>query len=467
MNRRNFLKTTVLGSALAASAVISKPGTAEAAGVGIKQHNTIDDVVQFESSFQRFDMCNTAFSRGRLAGRGMLTPNPGDNQELIGMFSGKIKKDPFPDNKPGYTQLDRALNSSLGATEKLTGSGSARTQSGDSAPTRIGPNGELIPCTLFGQTSASFYAPFEVAKQKWNFASPEEASYVVKKAAKLAGADLVGIAPFDERFVYASETYVPAEIGTGKPIVQAFNPKRPVEFGFTPKSVVVLAFEMDYESYKTQPTYIGGSATTQGYALMAEVSLRVAVFLRDLGYNTRHAGNDTGLSVPVAIQAGLGEGSRMGLLITEEYGPRIRLAKVYTDLEIKPDKPKTFGVTQFCEVCQLCADNCPSKALSKIKSADDPANVPLNESNLVGVKKWYNDGQKCLINWNLPFGGAECALCITVCPYNKMEEWHHDLAKVITRVPGLNSLARYFDEFFGYGGVADDQTIADFWKKTI
>lgn len=467
MNRRDFLKTSALGSVLAAGAVIAKPGIAEAAGIGTKQHNSIDDVVEFDPAFKRFEMSNTAFSRAMLASKGMLPPNPNDNQELLGMFSGKIKKDPFPQDKPGYTQLDRALNTSIGATEKLTGSGRARTQSGDSAPTKIGPNGELIPYTLYGQTSASFFAPFEVAKEQWKFASQEEAAYAVKKAAKLAGADLVGIAPFDERFVYATETYVPTEIDTGKPIIQAVNPKRPVEFGFTPKSVVVLAFEMDYESYKTQPCYIGGSATTQGYARMAEVSLRVAVFLRELGYNTRHAGNDTGLSVPIAIQAGLGEGSRMGLLITEEFGPRVRLAKVYTDLDMKADKPKTFGVTQFCEVCRLCADTCPSKALSHVKSANDPANVPLNESNLAGVRKWQNDGQKCLTNWNLPFGGAECGLCITVCPYNKLKEWNHDLAKVVTRVPGLNGLARYFDEFFGYGGVADDQTIADFWRKTI
>ena len=40
---------------------------------------------------------------------------------------------------------------------------------------------------------------------------------------------------------------------------------------------------------------------------------------------------------PLAIMAGLGELSRIGILITPEFGPRVRLCKVFTDLPLQAD----------------------------------------------------------------------------------------------------------------------------------
>jgi len=44
--------------------------------------------------------------------------------------------------------------------------------------------------------------------------------------------------------------------------------------------------------------------------------------------------NDTALSIPLAIDAGLGELGRNGLLITAEYGYCIRLCKIFTNLPL-------------------------------------------------------------------------------------------------------------------------------------
>jgi hypothetical protein len=89
-----------------------------------------------------------------------------------------------------------------------------------------------------------------------------------------------------------------------------------------------------------------------GYSRMAVTSGSLAEFLRALGYIGIPSGNDTALSVPYAIAAGLGEYSRMGLLITPEYGPRVRLAKVFTDAPLVPDRPIRFGVYEFCQKCK-------------------------------------------------------------------------------------------------------------------
>lgn len=473
LDRRDFLKSVGLVGGIAVASTALSPKAAYANGVGTSTYETIDDMIAIGPEFERYDMCNTAFSRAILgAAAGLLEPSDMDEPDLVDQWKGELNDAPFNMGvDPGYTQLDMALNSGMGALENLAGFNASRTQSADSGPSFFDEEGNLVVRGLYGQTSASFSAGgagcFDVASERFEFETPEDAAYAIKKAAKKFGADIVGIAPYDERFVYKTETYVPKDEATGEILVEHANPMRPVEFDFSPKSVIVLAFEMDYEEYKAQPTYIGAASTTQGYSLMGEISLRVAKFLRDLGYNTRHCGNDTAVSVPLAIQAGLGEAGRMGLLITEEFGPRVRLAKVYTDLEAAYDKPKSFGVRQFCEVCQLCADNCPSEAISHCAKTSDPENQPSTISEQAGVDKWFLNPQKCLYNWFLPQGGAECGLCITVCPYNKPQTWNHELTKVVTRIPGLNSMAKYFDEFFGYGGIRDAQTIADFWKRTI
>ncbi len=53
------------------------------------------------------------------------------------------------------------------------------------------------------------------------------------------------------------------------------------------------------------------------------------------------------------IAASLGEFGRMGLLITEKYGPRVRLCKVFTDLPLAIDRYRPFGVTEFCKTCEI------------------------------------------------------------------------------------------------------------------
>ena len=37
------------------------------------------------------------------------------------------------------------------------------------------------------------------------------------------------------------------------------------------------------------------------------------------------------------------------MLITPEFGPRVRIAKIFTDFPLSPDQPILFGVRSFCE----------------------------------------------------------------------------------------------------------------------
>jgi len=215
-------------------------------------------------------------------------------------------------------------------------------------------------------------------------------SSYVKRAAKLFGASLVGICKLNSDWVYA-EVDIPPKF----------------------ENAIVMAVEMDPEEIATSPAVSAAAATGVGYSKMAFVTACMGEFIRNLGYKAIQCGNDTALSIPLAIDAGLGELGRNGLLITPQYGPRVRLCKVFTDLPLEPDKPIEFGVTEFCKKCKACAKHCETGAISM---DDEPSFEILCQSNSPGALKWYVNVEKCYLFWCE--NGADCSTCIKVCPYN-------------------------------------------------
>lgn len=221
---------------------------------------------------------------------------------------------------------------------------------------------------------------------------PSTMSAIIKRATKLFGASLVGVCKLNRDWVYA-DVEIPEEFDRA----------------------IVMAVEMDAEGIATSPATTAAAATGVGYSQMAFTLALMGEFVRNLGYKALQCGNDTMLSIPLAIDAGLGELGRNGLLITPQYGPRVRLCKVITDLPLKPDKPIEFGVNKFCKKCKLCAENCEVSAISK---DDEPSYTPISKSNNAGALKWYVDVEQCYLYWC--DNGVDCSTCIKVCPYNIM-----------------------------------------------
>ncbi len=232
---------------------------------------------------------------------------------------------------------------------------------------------------------------------------PALAAKQVKKVASLYGADLVGITAYDERWTYASK--FSARNGEAK--------AKAIELPDSLSSCIVVAKEMDYETLRTSPAATASAAPAAGYAHDAVLLLALAQYIRSLGYVAVACQNDTTLAIPYAVQAGLGEYGRNGLCITPQFGPRIRLGRVLTDMPLTHDKPKTFGVAKTCEICRRCANNCPPQAISH----GAPSSYRYNRSNIKGVKKWTTDGEKCFRFW--VGQGTDCANCVRTCPYNK------------------------------------------------
>jgi len=219
---------------------------------------------------------------------------------------------------------------------------------------------------------------------------PAEMSRIVKRAARFFGASLVGVCRLNRDWLYA-EVDLPEKF----------------------ENVIVMAIEMDSLGIATSPAAPASAATGLGYSKMAFVLACLGEFIRNLGYDAIESGNDIALSIPLAIDAGLGELGRNGLLITPQYGPRVRLCKIFTDLPLEPDKPIEFGVKEFCRECKLCAKYCEAGAISM---DDEPSFDGVCPSNNPGVLKWYVDVEKCYLFWLE--NGMSCSTCIKVCPYN-------------------------------------------------
>ncbi len=226
----------------------------------------------------------------------------------------------------------------------------------------------------------------------------------------------------------------------------------------TMNKVIVLAFEEDFDGIEAAPTHLTVAITQDGYSKMAITGGSLAQFIRKLGYNAIPCGNNTNISVPMAIEAGLGEGGRSGMLITPKYGPRVRIAKVITDMPLENDKPIQFGVEEFCKACMKCAELCPSQAISYEDKTMEAANISSNS----GVLKWSSNPEKCWEGWIA--NGSGCGVCIRVCPFNKPESWLHDVTRIMIGA-GSGSIDKLLVNLDDAGGYGTKEPNMIFWES--
>ncbi len=245
-------------------------------------------------------------------------------------------------------------------------------------------------------------------------ASPREFTRSIKGFAGYLGADLAGCTKLNPSFVYSRIGRSPGRWG------EAIE----LDHGYA----LAIAIEMSHDMVRHAPASPTTTETAFKYYEAGKVAMIVARYIRLLGYNARaHVdGNYRVLCVPIAADAGLGELGRLGLLVTPEFGPRIRLSIVTTDLPLVQDEPVAFGVQEFCSLCKKCADVCPSGSIDKgLKK----------EHN--GVVKWRSEQDSCYRYWRI--AGSDCGLCMKVCPFSHPDNLAHNAVRRLIR---QNSLAR-------------------------
>jgi epoxyqueuosine reductase len=175
-------------------------------------------------------------------------------------------------------------------------------------------------------------------------------------------------------------------------------------------NVIVLAMEMDRARMDNAPSPDTAVMVHETYDRLGFTANRIARYLRARGYPAQ-AGHPLGgpvLYPPLAQAAGLGWLGRHGLLITPEFGPRVRLAAVFTAIEDLPDTStdRHAWIGEFCRDCGKCLRTCPVRAIR-----DVPRREPGGRESCV-------DPSRCL-----PFFVRHdgCSICIARCPFHQRD----------------------------------------------
>ena len=235
----------------------------------------------------------------------------------------------------------------------------------------------------------------------------------IKSFATFCGADMVGICKMQPHFVYTHN-----EFGE-----ELFNDYKYAIVLIVRKHVPTMTATDGSESMVDAISY-------QAYQRLALQTQTLANYIRRLGYPAApsHMMHYHTLMMPMVVEAGLGEISRMGLAVNPFIGANFKAAAVLTDMPLEIDKPIDFGLRDFCYHCGVCRKVCPEGAI--------PGGDPVIYN---GYESWQIDKDKC---GRRCMEKRICGRCSRLCPWSNPDispeaykdwdgsiEWLHDRAR--------------------------------------
>gem|GEM_PF-4524490 len=131
-----------------------------------------------------------------------------------------------------------------------------------------------------------------------------------------------------------------------------------------------------------------------------------------------------------------------------------------------PDSAGLWDATYFLLVTVPAQSQQTNNHELRAIPAGAPQDEIINQSNIVGIRKWTVDAEKCFKYWVNQ--GTECGICIRVCPYNKdpQSRWvrlYHRLWLKLAASP-FKQLALWLDINLGFGGRLRPN---EYWKTKL
>lgn len=108
----------------------------------------------------------------------------------------------------------------------------------------------------------------------------------------------------------------------------------------------------------------------------------------------------------VAVLCGLGFVGKSGLFLSRDFGSRVRLATILTDLPLQPNAER---MENGCGDCDLCRQACPAGAIYGELPSPSGRNIDPEKCSRYMKEHFQSIGR-----------GSVCGICIRVCPYNRL-----------------------------------------------
>lgn len=213
------------------------------------------------------------------------------------------------------------------------------------------------------------------------------------------GVDMVGFAPADAWEAPPFEPWPP----------EAFRPK-----AIFPecRTVIVLGLPVTLPILETAPSIWYQELYKNLNAQLDMRAYQLSQFLNREGYPSAYVPRDGYGTVELLLKnpyaffshrhaaylAGLGTFGLNNMLLTKEYGPRVRFVSVFTTAEIPGDGPME---KQLCIRCLRCIKACPVQAIGEVEYPRASIDKFKCAERSVELKKRF-----C----------APCGICIKVCP---------------------------------------------------
>lgn len=215
---------------------------------------------------------------------------------------------------------------------------------------------------------------------------------------------------WDDLNLYVNEKWDDVRIGfTELPQKMIFRGK----FTLFPYALVVIQ-EMKKDKVDLAPGLSAQQEVRRVYAGLGLVVNDIARWLRQHGVRCQSNHPMGGLvnTPSLAAKAGLGWQGRSGILVTPEFGPRVRLAPVFIEHKVFEftDNLDHQWIEKHCETCRKCEKECPGQAIytEKVINVDGVPGV--------GAIRTCIDVTKCLGPFRQTMG---CMVCIKVCPFSQ------------------------------------------------
>lgn len=139
-----------------------------------------------------------------------------------------------------------------------------------------------------------------------------------------------------------------------------------------------------------------------------------------------------------AFLAGLGSFGLNNVLLTPEWGPRVRFTSIFTTLKLEGN---TLHGEDLCTLCLSCAQNCPVNAIKTDYGAETDFPPMINKMTCA------NRSKKLRKEYRSP-----CGICIKVCPVGEDREvFNRTETSMYTNKDGFKKYHQAWEHVRRYG----------------